>query len=73
LGAAELATILETEFGILSRAGIHCAPRAHAAFGTRDTGGATRLSLGPFNTEGDIDAALAALRAVCVESAGVGR
>ena len=65
---AELAGVLETEFGVLSRAGIHCAPRAHENFGTRDCGGATRLSLGPFNTAEDIDAALDALAEICADA-----
>ena len=66
------AAVLEAEFGILGRAGIHCAPRAHGAFGTRESGGAMRLSLGAFNTPDHIDAALDALRAVCRElGAGV--
>jgi len=68
---ADLANILESEFGVLSRAGIHCAPRAHATLGTRDTGGATRLSIGPFTTTEDIDAALDALSEICTHTAGV--
>lgn len=67
----ELAAILESEFGILSRAGIHCAPRAHATFSTRDAGGATRLSVGPFTTIQDIDAALDALREICAATPAV--
>lgn len=55
-----LATILEDEFGILARAGLHCAPRAHAASGT-DSSGGLRLSVSPFTTLQDIDRVLAAL------------
>ncbi|MBZ0173290.1 MAG: aminotransferase class V-fold PLP-dependent enzyme, partial [Phycisphaerales bacterium] len=65
----ELAAVLESEFAILTRAGVHCAPRAHATFGTRDTGGATRLSVGPFNTAEDIERALGALREICAHTA----
>src|SRR5215203_572364 len=36
--AHELAVILETSYGILTRPGIHCAPLAHAALGTADCG-----------------------------------
>ena len=71
LGPGELAGVLESEFGVLSRPGIHCAPRAHECFGTRDCGGATRLSLGPFNTAADIDAALQALAAICQDAVSV--
>jgi selenocysteine lyase/cysteine desulfurase len=63
---AELAAMLET-LGILARSGISCAPRAHAALGTLTEGaqGALRLSIGPFTTEEDCRAALAALVEVC--------
>jgi cysteine desulfurase / selenocysteine lyase len=63
----DLATILEQEFGILGRAGLHCAPRAHASLGTASTGGAFRLSTGPFLTKSDVGAACRALEEVCRE------
>lgn len=69
LDPAELAMILESEFGLLTRAGLHCAPRAHELFRTGQTGGATRLSLGPFITSADIDHVLDALREVCTHHA----
>ncbi|USN98425.1 MAG: aminotransferase class V-fold PLP-dependent enzyme [Phycisphaeraceae bacterium] len=69
IGPHELAAILESEFGVLARAGVHCAPRAHETFGTRDAGGATRLSLGPFVTDEDASATLDALREICAHTA----
>lgn len=48
------------ERGITARAGHHCAPLAHQSLGTLD-GGTLRVSFGPFNTEADVEAALAAL------------
>ncbi len=59
--AHELAVILETTYGILTRPGIHCAPLAHAAFGTADCGGTTRLSFGPFLSKQDVKYATDAL------------
>jgi selenocysteine lyase/cysteine desulfurase len=56
LDAHTLATLLETEHGILARAGLHCAPRAHAACGTTQ-GGGLRLSFSALNTP--VDAKLA--------------
>ena len=47
---AELAAVLEGRFGVLTRPGLHCAPLAHQALGTLDSGGTTRLSMGPFLT-----------------------
>ncbi len=43
---------------IAVRGGLHCAPAIHAWLGTT---GAVRASLGPFNTEKDIDAFLSAI------------
>lgn len=58
LGAEELAGMLEASFGIACRGGVACAPGTHAALGS---GGAVRLSVGAFTTEGDVDDALRAL------------
>ncbi len=69
LEPSEVAAALESDHGILVRAGIHCAPRAHDAFGTLGDApgaprGAFRFSFGPFNTDGDVDRLLVALEAV---------
>ena len=63
----ELSSILESQFGILTRSGIHCAPLAHAAIGTVDGGGATRLSFGPFLTKQDVHYATDALAQVAAD------
>jgi cysteine desulfurase/selenocysteine lyase len=60
----ELATILDSSFGIETRAGLHCAPGMHRCLGTIAAGGTLRLSVGPFTTPADIDAAAAAIRAI---------
>ncbi len=57
----ELSAVLETNFGILTRSGIHCAPLAHAAIGTADRGGTTRFSFGPFLSKQDVKFATDAL------------
>ncbi|MBI9018655.1 MAG: aminotransferase class V-fold PLP-dependent enzyme [Phycisphaerae bacterium] len=51
----ELAAILEKEYGILTRPGLHCAPLAHKTIGTLDVNGTTRLSTGPFISINDIE------------------
>jgi cysteine desulfurase / selenocysteine lyase len=61
-----LASILDENFQIQIRAGLHCAPLAHKTLGTLDTGGTARFSFGPFTTKEHIDAAVDAL----VEIAG---
>jgi cysteine desulfurase family protein len=57
----ELASVLETNYGILTRAGIHCAPLAHEAIGTSVGGGTTRLSFGAFVSAQDVAFAAGAL------------
>ena len=54
---------LEQKFGILTRCGLHCAPAAHRSLGTFPRG-TVRFSLGYANTDSDVDAALAAIRAL---------
>lgn len=58
---AAAADELSMQYDIAVRPGIHCAPRMHRALGTQDTG-CLRFSFGWYTTEGDIDAALAALK-----------
>ena len=52
---------LSEEYGIATRPGAHCVPRLHRALGTSDTG-AVRFSFGYYNTEAEVDAAVAAVR-----------
>ena len=58
---AQAAFLLEQDYGILTRCGLHCAPAAHRALGTFPQG-TVRFSPGWFTTEAEIDAALAAVR-----------
>jgi cysteine desulfurase/selenocysteine lyase len=69
----ELSSILESQFGILTRSGIHCAPLAHAALGTIDTGGATRFSFGPFLSKQDVKYATDALGEIAMSRLPVSR
>jgi cysteine desulfurase / selenocysteine lyase len=75
LSPQELAAVLETHYGILSRPGLHCAPLAHQAIGTAETGGTTRLSFGPFLVGQDISFAADALAdiALTVKRDGLAR
>jgi cysteine desulfurase family protein len=55
-----VSTILDGDFGIATRAGLHCAPLVHQDLGTSPKGG-VRFSLGPFNTDEEIDEVLKAM------------
>jgi selenocysteine lyase/cysteine desulfurase len=59
----DVGAILDGDFGIAVRAGLHCAPLVHQDLSTLEKG-AVRFSLGPFTTEAEIDAAVAAMTAV---------
>lgn len=59
----ELASLLDAQWSIQTRAGIHCAPRMHSALGTSPRG-TLRLSPGHFTTSAEIEAVLNALQEV---------
>jgi cysteine desulfurase family protein len=58
---SEASLAFDEQFGIMSRPGLHCAPSAHRTIGTFP-GGTVRFSFGYFNTEDEINQALAAVR-----------
>lgn len=57
---AELAFKLDSEYGIMTRCGLHCAPLAHKSLGTYPQG-TVRLSFGHKNTEAEVGAAVDAV------------
>lgn len=60
---ADVAYRLESEFGIMTRVGLHCAPNAHKTLNTYPEG-TVRFSFGFFNTEDDVKASLNALESI---------
>lgn len=58
--SAAVARRLDAEFGVLVRAGLHCAPQSHEILGTGGTG-AVRFSVGWATTDADVDRAVAAV------------
>jgi len=63
LDSSELAFILDDEYGICTRAGLHCAPLAHKTIGTLESA-AVRFSFGYFNTEDEIMECLSAIKEI---------
>lgn len=61
---SDVGAILDADYGIAVRTGLHCAPLVHRDLGTLERGGAVRFSAGPFTTEEDIDRAVVAMTAV---------
>lgn len=64
-----LATRLDRDHGVMTRAGLHCAPEAHRILGTEATG-AVRFSIGWATTESDVDRAAAAVAETTQAGAG---
>ncbi len=66
IDSSSLADRLAQEYDIATRAGLHCAPRMHAALGTLERG-AVRVSFGWYTTDDEVDAAVAALSEIADE------
>lgn len=60
--ALNVGTILDVDYNIACRTGLHCAPLIHEHIGTADIHGAVRFGIGPFNTEEHIDTAIQAVK-----------
>ncbi len=63
IAATDVGAILDGDFDIAVRTGLHCAPLVHETLGTLGDG-TIRFSLGPFTTEADIDAAVRAMTTI---------
>ena len=64
--SALVADMLNTAFGICTRAGAHCAPLMHEALGTEEQG-AVRFSFSHLNTVDEVDEGIAAMRSLAAE------
>jgi len=59
--ALDVGTLLDGEYNIACRTGLHCAPLVHEQLGTAKIGGTVRMGIGPFNTEDHIKTAVEAV------------
>ncbi len=60
---AEIAFRLENEYGVMTRCGLHCAPKAHQTLGTFPQG-TVRFSFSHHNTMQEVDACMDALHRI---------
>jgi selenocysteine lyase/cysteine desulfurase len=67
--AGDVGTILDVDYNIATRTGLHCAPKVHEGMGTFGIHGTVRFSIGPFNTGEQINKAVEAVK----EIAGIRR
>ena len=61
LSPSEVGFLLDEDFDIMCRVGLHCAPTAHKTIGTFPTG-TVRFGMGYFTTEDEIDQGVEAVR-----------
>jgi len=64
MDAADVGVMLDVDHGIATRTGLHCAPLVHEQLGTANIHGSVRFSIGAFNTEEEIDAAVNGVKAI---------
>ncbi|MCC7461768.1 MAG: aminotransferase class V-fold PLP-dependent enzyme [Gammaproteobacteria bacterium] len=70
LDPADTGLRLDVKHNIATRTGLQCAPLVHQRLGTLREGGTVRYSIGPFNTEEHVDAAIRATAEVAAWAAG---
>jgi len=64
LDAGDTGTMLDVDYNIACRSGLHCAPIVHEQIGTDKIHGAVRFGIGPFNTGEHIKAAIEAVKEI---------
>jgi cysteine desulfurase family protein len=69
LPADQTGTFLDVEHDVITRTGLHCAPRVHEGIGTFDCDGTVRFSPGAFTEDHEIERAIDAV----AEVAEIGR
>jgi cysteine desulfurase family protein len=68
LASSDVSMLLDRDFDVMSRSGLHCSPGAHRTIGTFPTG-TTRFGFSYANTTREIDQALAALEQIAAWAA----
>ena len=61
LDAADTGCLLDVDYSIACRTGLHCAPLVHEQIGTAPIHGSVRFGVGPFNTQEHADRAVEAV------------
>ncbi len=71
LDCHDASSILDSNWNIQTRSGLHCAPFIHRALGSEKRHGTLRLSLGLFNTKAHVEKALSALAELANTAVGI--
>lgn len=62
--ALNTGTLLDVDYNIATRTGLHCAPLVHEQLGIDKIHGGVRFGIGPFNTEEHIQTAINAMKEI---------
>jgi cysteine desulfurase/selenocysteine lyase len=62
--ALNTGTMLDVDYNIACRTGLHCAPLVHEQLGLVEIHGGARFGIGPFNTEAHIQTAINAVKEI---------
>jgi cysteine desulfurase family protein len=68
MDAGDVGIMLDVDFNIATRTGLHCAPLVHQQLGIDKIHGGVRFGIGPFNTETHIDAAIEAITQIAARA-----
>ena len=68
LEAGDVGIMLDVDFNIATRTGLHCAPLVHEQIGTMKIHGGVRFSIGAFNTETHIAKAVEAVSEIAARA-----
>ena len=63
---AEVSFLLDNQYGVMTRCGLHCAPRAHKSLGTFPQG-TVRFSFSHHNTPEEVDTCIEGLRKILTQ------
>ena len=63
---AEVSLLLDNQYGVMTRCGLHCAPRAHKSLGTFPQG-TVRFSFSHHNTPEEVDTCIEGLRKILTQ------
>jgi len=64
--AANTGTILDGDYNIACRTGLHCAPQVHKQLATDKIHGTVRIGVGPFNTKTHVEKAITAIKEIAL-------
>jgi cysteine desulfurase/selenocysteine lyase len=67
LDPSDAGSLLDVDYNVAARTGLHCAPLIHQQMGTGERG-AVRFGVGPMNKEADIDKALQAVGEIAADA-----